>query len=310
MADLIPLLPRSASYSDKIMEKEKSFGLSAFVLKIIACLLMTLDHIALLFIPGEKDTYTLYYVFRAIGKLSFPIFVFLATEGAYRTKNIYKYLLRLGVFGLIMDGFGFLFGNIYNIAPINNPMIGNAFSDMFLGVLAIYLLKRKDWFSFLAVLPIVVAVLSDIEISPSYGSLFKTDWGTFSIVLFLSFYTAKEVASLVIKKKNTENPTMNYEVFSLKYNKLFEIIALITVELVFYLLWKINYTLPIIPNEFVPIGSYSVIASIILAFYNGNKGYQSKKIQYAFYCYYPLHILILGILSLFFGVLSSWRGIL
>ena len=95
-----------------------------------------------------------------------------------------------------------------------------------------------------------------------------------------------------------------------KIDKLFEIIGLITVELAFYLLWKINYTLPIIPNEFVPIGSYSVLASVILAFYNGKKGYQSKKIQYAFYCYYPLHIVILGVLSLFFGLLVSWRGIL
>lgn len=292
------------------MEKEKSFGLSSFVLKIIACLLMTLDHIALLFIPGEKDTYTLYYILRAIGKLSFPIFAFLATEGAYRTKNIYKYLLRLGIFSLVMDGAAFLFGSIYHIAPINNPMIGNAFSDMFLGVLTVWLLKRKDWYSLLAILPIAVAVLSDIQVSQTYGTLFKTDWGTFSIVLFLAFFIAKELSSLVIRKKNIENPNMDYEVYRLKYDKLFEIIALIIVELVFYLLWKTNYTLPIIPNEFVPIGSYSVLASVILAFYNGKKGYSSKKIQYAFYCYYPLHIIILGILSLFFGLLVSWRGML
>ena len=292
------------------MEKEKSFGLSSFVLKIIACLLMTLDHIALLFIPGEKDTYTLYYILRAIGKMSFPIFAFLATEGAYKTKNIYKYLFRLGIFSLVMDGFAFLFGGIYSIAPIHNPMIGNAFSDMFLGVLTVWLLKRKDWYSLLAILPIAVAVLSDIQVSPTYGTLFKTDWGAFSIVLFLSFFIAQELSSLVIRKKNTEDPNMDYEVYRLKYDKLFEIIGLITVELAFYLLWKINYTLPIIPNEFVPIGSYSVLASVILAFYNGKKGYQSKKIQYAFYCYYPLHIVILGVLSLFFGLLISWRGML
>lgn len=292
------------------MEKEKSFGLSSFVLKIIACLLMTLDHIALLFIPGEKDTYTLYYILRAIGKLSFPIFAFMATEGAYKTKNIYKYLLRLGVFSLVMDGAAFVFGGIYNIAPINNPMIGNAFSDMFLGVLTVWLLKRKDWYSLLAILPIAIAVLSDIQVSQTYGTLFKTDWGTFSIVLFLAFFIAKELSSLVIRKKNIEDPNMDYEVYRLKYDKLFEIIALITVELVFYLLWKTNYTLPIIPNEFVPIGSYSVLASVILAFYNGKKGYSSKKIHYAFYCYYPLHIVILGVLSLFFGLLVSWRGML
>ncbi len=291
------------------MKRTKTFGLSSLALKIIACLLMTLDHIALLFIPGEKDTYTLYYILRAIGKISFPIFAFLAVEGAYKSKNIMKYLLRLGVFALVMDGFGYSFGSIYHINPIDNPLIGNAFSDLFLGVLTIYLLRKKNWYSLLAVIPISIAVLSDISVSSTYGTLFKTDWGTFSIVLFLFYFLAKELSSLFIKKKNIDDPTMDYDVYRLKTDKMFEIVALITVELAFYLLWRINYTLAIIPNEFVPIGTYSVLASLFLLFYNGKKGYESKVIQYSFYAYYPLHIIILGIFSLFFGLLTNWRGL-
>ncbi len=290
-------------------EKKRTFGLSSLALKVIACLLMTLDHIALLFIPGEKDTYTLYYILRAIGKISFPIFAFLAVEGAYKTSNIWKYLLRLGVLAIVLDGFGYTFGSIYSIDVINNPLIGNAFTDMFLGVLTVYLLKKKNWYSLLAVFPIAIAVLSDIDIFQTYGSLFKTDWGTFSIVLFIFYFLAKELSALSIKKKNFDDPSMDYEVYKVKTDKMFEIVALITVELAFYLLWRINYSLPIIPNEFVPIGTYSVLASLILAFYNGEKGYQSKVIQYSFYAYYPLHIIILGVISLFFGLLSNWRGL-
>lgn len=290
-------------------EKKRIFGLSSLALKVIACLLMTLDHIALLFIPGEKDTYTLYYILRAIGKISFPIFAFLAVEGAYKTSNIWKYLLRLGVLAIVLDGFGYTFGSIYSIDVINNPLIGNAFTDMFLGVLTVYLLKKKNWYSLLAVFPIAIAVLSDIDIFQTYGSLFKTDWGTFSIVLFIFYFLAKELSALSIKKKNFDDPSMDYEVYKVKTDKMFEIVALITVELAFYLLWRINYSLPIIPNEFVPIGTYSVLASLILAFYNGEKGYQSKVIQYSFYAYYPLHIIILGVISLFFGLLSNWRGL-
>ncbi len=290
-------------------EKKRTFGLSSLALKVIACLLMTLDHIALLFIPGEKDTYTLYYILRAIGKISFPIFAFLAVEGAYKTSNIWKYLLRLGVLAIVLDGFGYTFGSIYSIDVINNPLIGNAFTDMFLGVLTVYLLKKKNWYSLLAVFPIAIAVLSDIDIFQTYGSLFKTDWGTFSIVLFIFYFLAKELSALSIKKKNFDDPSMDYEVYKVKTDKMFEIVALITVELAFYLLWRINYSLPIIPNEFVPIGTYSVLASLILAFYNGEKGYQSKVIQYSFYAYYPLHIIVLGVISLFFGLLSNWRGL-
>ncbi len=290
-------------------EKKRIFGLSSLALKVIACLLMTLDHIALLFIPGEKDTYTLYYILRAIGKISFPIFAFLAVEGAYKTSNIWKYLLRLGVLAIVLDGFGYTFGSIYSIDVINNPLIGNAFTDMFLGVLTVYLLKKKNWYSLLAVFPVAIAVLSDIDIFQTYGSLFKTDWGTFSIVLFIFYFLAKELSALSIKKKNFDDPSMDYEVYKVKTDKMFEIVALITVELAFYLLWRINYSLPIIPNEFVPIGTYSVLASLTLAFYNGEKGYQSKVIQYSFYAYYPLHIIILGVISLFFGLLSNWRGL-
>ncbi len=290
-------------------EKKRTFGLSSLALKVIACLLMTLDHIALLFIPGEKDTYTLYYILRAIGKISFPIFAFLAVEGAYKTSNIWKYLLRLGVLAIVLDGFGYTFGSIYSIDVINNPLIGNAFTDMFLGVLTVYLLKKKNWYSLLAAFPIAIAVLSDIDIFQTYGSLFKTDWGTFSIVLFIFYFLAKELSALSIKKKNFDDPSMDYEVYKVKTDKMFEIVALITVELAFYLLWRINYSLPFIPNEFVPIGTYSVLASLILAFYNGEKGYQSKVIQYSFYAYYPLHIIVLGVISLFFGLLSNWRGL-
>ncbi len=290
------------------MKETKSFGLSSLALKIIACVLMTLDHIALLFIPGQKDTYTLYYILRAIGKISFPIFAFLAVEGAYKTSNILKYLLRLGVLAIVMDGFGYTIGSIYQINPIENPLLGNAFTDMFLGVLTVYLLKKKNWYSLFAIIPVAIAVLSDISIFSTYGSLFKTDWGTFSIVLFLSYFLAKEFSSLWIRKKNLDDPTMDYDVYRLKTDKMFEIVALITVELAFYLMWRINYTLPIIPNEFVPIGTYSVLASLFLLFYNGKKGYQNKVIQYSFYAYYPLHIVILGVISLFFGLLSNYRG--
>ena len=290
-------------------EKKRTFGLSSLALKIIACLLMTLDHIALLFIPGEKDTYTLYYILRAIGKISFPIFAFLAVEGAYKTNNILKYLLRLFVFAIVLDGFGYTFGSIYHINVIDNPLIGNAFTDMFLGVLTVYLLKKKNWYSLFALFPIAISVLSDIDLFQTYGSLFKTDWGTFSIVLFIFYFLAKELSSLSIRKKNFDDPSMDYEVYKVKTDKMFEIVALITVELAFYLLWRINYSLPIIPNEFVPIGTYSVLASVILAFYNGEKGYNSKIIQYSFYAYYPLHIIILGVISLFCGLLVNWRGI-
>ena len=167
--------------------KKKKFGLSSFWLKLIGYLLRTLDHVGRLFIDkGSGVTIpTAYYVLRAIGKCAFPIFVFFAVEGLYHTKSIKNYLLRLGIFALARDCFGFAFGAIVKLPVINNPLIGNVFTDLFRGVLALYLIKRKDWFSLLAALPIAYEFLAGYVVNGTYGTLFKADWGAFSIVLFL-----------------------------------------------------------------------------------------------------------------------------
>lgn len=287
------------------MKNQKSLSLSTFGLKMIATILMTIDHIGLLFVPNSKETYTLYYVLRAIGKIAFPIFAFLAVEGAYHTKNVRKYLLRLFLSSILLDGIGYLIGYLAKIKISENPILGNAFTDMFLGVLTITLLRKKNWYSLFALFPIAYAVLSNVTISADFGTLFKTDWGTFSIVLFLAYFIAKELSAFLVRKKNNTSDGFDYEVYHLKYDKLFEIVALVTVELAFYLVYRIDYTSSFLPIEFVPIGTYSCLAFLFLLFYNGKKGYHKQWIQYCFYAYYPFHLALLGILSLYFGVLST-----
>lgn len=287
--------------------QERAFGLSSFWMKVIACLLMTLDHIALLFIPlGSSMGIPLpYYLLRAIGKMAFPIFAFLAVEGAYKTKNIKWYLLRLGGMALLLDGIGYAFGGIFQIKIADNPLIGNAFTDMFLGVLTITLLRMKNRYSLLAVLPILYAVFSDFTISDTYGTLFKSDWGTFSICLFVAYFIFRELADVYAKRKSQQYdvPFTEESIFRLEKDAM--LIGLILVEAIFYLIYRIDRTCFIIPNEFVPIGTYSTLAGVILFFYNGKKGYSSKYIQYGFYLYYPLHLLVLGIISMFCGVLAG-----
>lgn len=285
--------------------KEKKFLLSSFSLKIIACVLMTLDHIALLFFEsGFPDYNTIYYVFRAIGKISFPIFAFLAFIGTYKTSNIKFYLLRIGFLAILMDAFGYTIGAITSISISSNPLIGNVFTDLFMGILLIRLLNRKDKYSLFAILPLAYEILSDYTINESYGTLFKSDWGSFSIILFLMFFIFKEIFDAYLKNKAIKDD-ISFESYEINnYIKYSSSIALITTELIFYLVYRINYTAFILPNEFVPIGTYSTLAFIFMLLYNGEKGYSSKKIQYGFYLYYPIHILILGILSLFVGLLK------
>lgn len=283
----------------------KSDLLSSLLLKIIACLLMTLDHVALLFVsPVSQET--LYYVLRAIGKISFPIFAYLAFQGTYQTHNIKNYLLRLLVPALLLDAFGYVCSFAAGIPIGSNPLIGNAFMDMFLGVLLVYLLKRKDRFSFLAIFPFAYAFFSTFRINDQYGTLFKTDWGFFSIVLFLSFFLGKEICDFLLRDK-ARRDGVDENLYLVEngffYNKVTSCVALFFVEALFYLIFRLDNAAFVLPNEFVPIGTYSTLAILFIFLSSPKKGYSSHNVQYAFYAYYPLHLVILGLVAIGLGYL-------
>lgn len=292
---------------DSFYLKERNFGLNSLFLKIIAAVLMTLDHYALLFLQSNSNAY---YILRAIGKISFPIFAYLAFESALRTKHIKKYLITLFSFSLFLDVFGYIFGAIKNITISSNPFIGNVFTDLFLGVFTIYLLKIKSKFSFLAIIPIAYALLSNVIINDSYGTLFKTDWGSFSITFFLLLYFIREIYHIYLINKAKQfqiDKESLYESTSITtINNVLASLSLLLTELLFYLIYMIDNTTSFIPNEYVPIGTYSTLAIVFILLFNGKRGKDNKIIRYSFYIYYPLHLIILGIISLFFGTLNSF----
>ena len=81
---------------------DRARGLDATQLKYLACGAMVIDHIGMLFSPmaavaGPGDL--LFYLFRYVGRLAFPIFAYFTAEGCRKTGNYRRYLLRLGLFG-------------------------------------------------------------------------------------------------------------------------------------------------------------------------------------------------------------------
>ena len=65
-------------------------------LKIIACVIMLIDHIGAVLLPQ-------YIWLRYIGRIAFPIYCFLLAEGVHYTKNPQKYGLRLAAGALLSE---------------------------------------------------------------------------------------------------------------------------------------------------------------------------------------------------------------
>ena len=85
--------------------------LSGSWLKIIATAAMLIDHVTFVFLSRTPvvlftlfgRTLTLYALLRGIGRIAFPIYAFLITEGYLHTRNKEKYGLRLLIFAVISE---------------------------------------------------------------------------------------------------------------------------------------------------------------------------------------------------------------
>ena len=158
-------------------------GLNTFSLKWIAIISMLIDHIGAVLLPQYEGL-------RIIGRLAFPIFAYLLVEGFVYTKDVKKYLVRLGIFALISEipfDLAF-FGSVF--APSHQ----NVFFELFCGILMLYLmLKTPNKVNQILIL-IAMLLISD-WLCMDYGS-----WGLLMIYACYKFREQKilKLAMLVI----------------------------------------------------------------------------------------------------------------
>ena len=143
--------------------------MSSFILKLIALTTMLIDHSGYLIFGS-------FSFMNYIGRLSFPIFAFLITEGYVHTSNLKKYFLRLLIFAIISQ------------IPFMLPFPRNNFSLNILFTLSFALLtltiydKLKNKF-----LGFIFVVLSSI-----LAELLHLEYGWLAIILIFIFYVFKQ----------------------------------------------------------------------------------------------------------------------
>lgn len=171
------------------MEERKVFGINTFILKVIAIVSMTIDHVGYVLLPQ-------YPILRVIGRLAFPIYCFLIIEGYFHTKDIRKYLLRLLIFALVSEVPFDLAFNIGNegINPFHNQ---NVFFTLFLGLVVVYIydnLKKYAIDKFYLYIPAFVGIFGCIILA----HFTNTDYEAGGVCLIFTLYVFREYKLLRI----------------------------------------------------------------------------------------------------------------
>lgn len=266
--------------------------------------------------------YTLYHMYtplRLIGRLGFPIFCFLLVEGFEHTRNKKKYALRLLAFALISEiPFDLAFqGKVLEFT------YQNVYFTLFLGLLALCFIRYFEthrqsnmlstcftvtallappvffaWFIYdnldapefllahfpdspmaimliygcagLAIMLAVLLTLWKTRPPESFASICAGITGTTICMLFAALlktdYTSIGVLTIVI-------------MYLLRYNKVLSMAG------------GCGVLLTIALNE------GTAFATLIpVALYNGKRG---LNLKYVFYLFYPVHLLVLGLISMF-----------
>ncbi|MBR3974475.1 MAG: conjugal transfer protein TraX [Clostridia bacterium] len=159
----------------------KITGISSSVLKILAILLMCVDHFSVAFF-GQGVTFM-----RLIGRIAFPLFAFMVAEGARRTKGREKYMLRLLVFALVSEvPFDYFVSSSYF-----DMSYQNVFFTLFFGLFSVWcyeLLKSKK-LTALSALPLLVSCAG--------AALLNTDYSATGVICIFIFYVSAQKDFLI-----------------------------------------------------------------------------------------------------------------
>lgn len=240
------------------MKKSIRF-LDANLLRGLACLLMLCDHLWATIVPGNEWMTWL-------GRLAFPIFAFQIAEGLLHTSNFRRYAGRLLLFGILSEiPFDLVYGS-----TIFYPFHQNVMFTLLLGLLASKALdnaKQEHTAKallcgiFLSALCCLAAVVT----FPDYGAL--------GVATVIMFYLCRDF----------------------RFAWALQLVFMVVFNLILFTGEYIPVTIGGLTIELQTQG-FAVFALIPIWLYNGKKGVSNKALQYAFYAFYPVHLLVLYLL--------------
>ncbi len=244
-----------------IRSNPSRFGLSAFVLKVIAAVTMTVDHVGAYLYPDVDEL-------RIIGRLAFPIFAFLIADGCRYTRNrLKRFVLVFGLCAICEAGFYLLSGEITGTVLLT-------FSGSILIIYALQFFKKclvgKVWWRIL-----LSALLLGGVAAGGYllAEFLPVDYGFAGMLLpvLVSLFDYREGEAPRFLRHLDRHPIRLC-------------MALVGILAVWYFRGQ---------ND---IQFLAVLALIPLAFYNGRPG--PRKFKYWFYIFYPAHLGVIQVIGI------------
>ncbi len=238
-------------------------GMTSLDLHILAMFLMLLDHLWATVVPGQPWMTWL-------GRIAYPIFAFLIAEGYAHTSNVDKYIRRMLVFALIAE----LPFNLMYTASWIFPFHQNVLWTFLLALLCLKTIdkvcrNRKRYLAFA-----LAAVLTGVFML--LATLLMTDYGGYGLLTVLMFYWFRGPEPWKRAGQAVGLFLINWQFIS-----------------------GLNLPVSLLGMEFeIPQQGMAVLALIPIWLYNGRQGAHSKGIQLFCYAFYPVHMLVLGLLSM------------
>lgn len=254
--------------------------INGLTLKVIACVIMLLDHItagimlpvvkAGLYpdnIPFEKIK-LIYDILRGIGRNAFPIFCFLLVEGFVHTKNRLRYALSLLLFGIISEPFfDMTFFAKHDVFNINFFECFSANHDILLSHCNVY---------FTLLIGLLVIWVSEYLLN-GFIVINKK-----ALPIWVSYIlTALVLAAGILLAEHIHT---DYHGFG---------IGLIFIFYILRSLFPLNIVAGFIELSFLGTEYYAFPCFVLLYLYNHERGPRIGNFKYLFYAFYPVHIFLI-----------------
>lgn len=243
------------------MDRKLKIETTSFSLHIMAAVFMLCDHLWGVSLVNHD-------LFTCIGRLAFPIYAFMLVEGYFHTGNLKKYVTRLLLFALISEiPFNLVMGS-----RILYPLHQNVLWSFLISIGLIHWNKKVKQQKPLKRILVGIATVCIAYIG---GILTFVDYYNAGILMVLTFYFFRG------KKW---------------WHYLGQLLCMWYIN--FEILGGFGYEIDLFGHScFVTRQGLALLALIPIWLYAGKQGYRSKKLQWFHYAFYPLHLLILGILK-------------